>query len=52
MNKFYTVAPKPSVVLCAPPAFRSLELLDVPYSTTAVLSVARLIMAAFSTPRY
>jgi len=41
MHKFATVSPKPSVVLCALTVFRSLALLDVPYSTSAVLSVAR-----------
>ncbi len=51
IHKFSTVAPKPSGVLhrlrC-----RSLGLLDVPYSTAAVSSVARLVRTAFSTPRY
>jgi len=49
MHKFSTVAPKPSALT----ALRSLELLDVPYSTPAVLSVARLVRTASSAaPRY
>ena len=48
MHKFFTVTPKPSALT----ALRSLGLLDVPYSTPAVLSVARLVRTAFSTPRY
>ncbi len=39
MHKFFTVAPKPSALT----ALRSLVLLDVPYSTPAVTSVARLV---------
>jgi hypothetical protein len=48
MHKFATVSPKPSALT----VFRSLALLDVPYSTSAVLSVARLVRTASSTPRY
>ncbi len=48
MHKFSTVPPKPSALT----ALRSLGLLDVPYSTPAVPSVARLVRTAFSAPRY
>ena len=48
MHKFSTVAPKPSALT----ALHSRGLLDVPYSTPAVPSVARLVRTAFSTPRY
>jgi len=47
MHRFSTVPPKPSALT----ALRLLWLLDVPYSTPAVPSVARLVRTAFSAPR-
>ncbi len=47
MHKFSTAAKKPSALT----VFRSLSLLNVPYSTFAGASVARLIRSALSSLR-
>ena len=51
MHKFSTAPTKSSVVLCAPPALHSVGLLNVPYSTFAGASVARLARSSLSSLR-
>ena len=51
MHKFSTAATKSSVVLYAPTAFRSVSLLNVPYSTFAGASLASLVRSALSSLR-
>ncbi len=51
MHKFSTAPTKSSAVRCAPPALHSVGLLNVPYSTFAGASVARLVRSALSSLR-
>jgi len=51
MHKFSTASTKSSVVLCALTALHSVGLLNVPYSTFAGASVARLVRSSLSSLR-